>query len=197
MAEHFCKEHDVAFTAKKGKEGDVFWSHKTEDGGWCNEPKLATKQKSKTPANDMTKEEWAAKDKLRADSIQIQNAYTGVPLMVELVNKYPDDPLARAAYQYAADQLSGYYQGATKKPDAVKSTEQMITDEQVERLKKAGTKYQGVENMKVYTELMKKAYKTTSFTKLNALQAEDLIKRLEKGEGLKQPNEIEPEELPF
>ena len=116
----------------------------------------------------------------------------------------------------AADIYAGLFDGSKYSRETSKSTttppptsekrekeptEGMITDKQIERLKKAGTKYQGIENMKVYTELLKKSYKTTSFNKLNALQAEELITRLEKGEGLKiedkKSEPTEPEDILF
>ncbi len=35
--EHWCEEHDSAFTKKTGKDGGEWWSHKVADGKWCRE----------------------------------------------------------------------------------------------------------------------------------------------------------------
>lgn len=34
--EHWCSEHNTAYTKKTGRDGSTWWSHKTADG-WCNE----------------------------------------------------------------------------------------------------------------------------------------------------------------
>ncbi len=35
--EHWCTEHENAFTRKSGKGGESWWSHKAPDGSWCRE----------------------------------------------------------------------------------------------------------------------------------------------------------------
>ena len=36
-SEHWCPEHQAAFTRKNGKGGESWWSHKAPDGSWCRE----------------------------------------------------------------------------------------------------------------------------------------------------------------
>ena len=36
--EHWCAEHQAAFTQRKGKDGGGWWSHQATDGSWCREP---------------------------------------------------------------------------------------------------------------------------------------------------------------
>jgi len=35
--EHWCTEHQAAFTQRKGKDGGGWYSHKAPDGSWCRE----------------------------------------------------------------------------------------------------------------------------------------------------------------
>ena len=35
--EHWCQEHDTAFTKKTGQNGSEWYSHKAPDGSWCRE----------------------------------------------------------------------------------------------------------------------------------------------------------------
>ena len=35
--EHWCREHDTAFTRRTGKNGSAWFSHKAPDGSWCRE----------------------------------------------------------------------------------------------------------------------------------------------------------------
>ncbi len=36
-AEHWCAEHETAYTRKNGKGGESWYSHKAPDGSWCRE----------------------------------------------------------------------------------------------------------------------------------------------------------------
>ena len=35
--QHWCLEHDMAFSRRTGKNGNEWFSHKASDGGWCRE----------------------------------------------------------------------------------------------------------------------------------------------------------------
>ena len=35
--EHWCSQHETAFTQRNGKTGESWWSHKAEDSSWCRE----------------------------------------------------------------------------------------------------------------------------------------------------------------
>ena len=86
MEEHFCKEHNTKFYRNE-KEGKVWYSHKKKEGGYCNEPKEEVKE---TPAatpqspvstsaeivakTEMTKTDWAEKDRVTRKSIERQTA---------------------------------------------------------------------------------------------------------------------------
>ena len=35
--EHWCQEHNRAFTSRTGKNGSEWYSHKAPDGSWCRE----------------------------------------------------------------------------------------------------------------------------------------------------------------
>jgi hypothetical protein len=151
---------------------------------------------SEGQGSSMSKDEWAEKDRIKNSSIEIQNAYTGVPALVELLKKYPDDLLANAAYNYAMSKLGNWpSQGVPDAPESATSPteveEVMIQPDQVERIKKAAEKYK--DNTDAYVKVMKDAFDLTNYKKLNQLQAESFIKLLTAGEGL----ETEPENLPF
>ncbi len=106
--EHWCKEHQTVWFKKgkmKGYAHPVLDENGEETGKWCNEPE----GKALEPQpDDMTKEDWANKDKIRAESIEIQNAYTGIPALVEALGKDPNDPLLKAAYNYAMSKLGNW-----------------------------------------------------------------------------------------
>ena len=34
---HWCEEHQAAYTRRNGKGGTSWWSHKAPDGSWCRE----------------------------------------------------------------------------------------------------------------------------------------------------------------
>jgi len=58
MTEHYCEEHGIEFTEKTSKSGDVFWSHRKDGGGWCNEAKA----KKPTQPQPAAKPEPAKRD---------------------------------------------------------------------------------------------------------------------------------------
>lgn len=100
MAEHWCKDHKtVWFPTKYGyghpivdEEGNPVLN---DDGKpkWCREPKeKAEKSQAESPE--------------RQASIEVQNAYTGVPGIVRLKQEFPNDLLVSAAYNYAMSKLS-------------------------------------------------------------------------------------------
>ena len=73
--EHYCKTHGVVWFKKGKMKG---YAHPITDeegeptGEWCNEPEeKASKGKSSTESPE------------RQASIEIQNAYTGIPAIVE------------------------------------------------------------------------------------------------------------------
>ena len=86
MSEHYCQEHQIAFTEKTGKYG-VFWSHKLGNNSYCNEHKeerAATTPSQTTPPSPpsakpettptMTKEDWAEKDRITRKSSERQTS---------------------------------------------------------------------------------------------------------------------------
>ncbi len=96
MTEHFCQIHNYKFY-KNEKDGKTWYSHKIKGGtGYCNEPKGELEQQSKPPPKaiesktspveevnsskpptkdeQMTKGDWAEKDKATRKSIERQKS---------------------------------------------------------------------------------------------------------------------------
>jgi len=80
MAEHWCKEHQQEFK-RKGKDGKFWYSHPVVDedgeptGAWCNEPKDDSPAKTSPPSGgEMSKEEWAERERWTRKSIERQKA---------------------------------------------------------------------------------------------------------------------------
>jgi len=202
MAEHFCKEHGVVFFKKGKMKG---YAHPVvDDGGdptgeWCNEPE----EKAEKPQ--------VARQGSTNESIEAQVAFKGMIELIVADRITIDSKPGQAAYNWAMSKLANWASmgeppkdkpGAKAmkprydEPDPEVTKEEpekdAIQPEQIERIKRAAIKYK--EHTEVYIDLLKGAYKTSNYKELTALQAEDLIKRLDKGEGLEG---IEPEEIPF
>lgn len=89
MAEHFCEQHATKFFKTEKMRG---WAHPIKDKdektvGWCNEDaqevaKLPPQPKPDVPlqegeepiGEEMTKEDWAEKDRIKQHSIERQKA---------------------------------------------------------------------------------------------------------------------------
>jgi len=78
--EHWCTEHNCAFTEKTNKDGAKWYSHKTSDGKWCNERKAEKEE----PLN-MTEKEVA--DLFGPEKEEVSEAADGRAALLELVFK--------------------------------------------------------------------------------------------------------------
>lgn len=192
---HWCKEHKTVWFRKGKMKG---YAHPLldpetgeETGEWCNEPE----EKASKP-DEMTKEDWAEKDKIRSDSIEIQNAYTGViSLMVSGVIKKTDQ-LGQTATNYAASKLSQWASmGEVEEAHEPKPKEPKATKEQGQKIKEI------IDEMGYSTELaqsiMVRECGVSQSKELNQMQAALFIEILLTGKHLGKPEEKEPEDLPF
>ena len=83
--QHFCKEHNVAFT-KFEKEGREWYSHKNDDGTWH-------KEQPPKPTVDATKKPFTGggkSDPARTESIELQH-YTDNVKDLWIAGKLKDD----------------------------------------------------------------------------------------------------------
>jgi len=120
--QHYCQEHQCYY--KKYEKGDKSWySHKLEDGTYCNEAKKKEQPKTEPvfkveqekrnyPKDEMSKNDWAEKDRLKQLSIESQQAAeytTGLWVAGKLQDGEPEVVGLR---QWIRDRLcSGYVQG--------------------------------------------------------------------------------------
>lgn len=200
MAEHWCKDHKTVWF-KKGKMKGYAHPILDDDGGetgqWCNESEETTEK-----APERT-QRGASTD----DSIELQVIYKGAPELEEAIKKNPNSQFLLSVRNWATSKLSKWasmgevkeYESETKgflgdKESKEISALPMVQLGQIERIKRAAQRYK--DNTEAYLKVMKDAYQMTDYKKLNQLQAEDFIKRLESGEGLK-AEEKEPEDIPF
>ncbi len=87
MTEHYCTEHGVTYFKKGKMKG---YAHPIEGGGdWCNMPEAPETERetaikeeihnaSKPTSDDMSKKDWADKDRITRESIETQTAYNGI-----------------------------------------------------------------------------------------------------------------------
>ena len=193
MAEHWCKEHQQVWFKKgkmKGYAHPIKEVSGEDTGEWCNEPE--TKE-------DKPKQTKPVRDTSTNASIEAQVAVKAITELRVAGLIDPNSQLAVTAENWIISKLQYWSSqgeevtetGASTNEASDVPTEKMITEEQIERIKEVAKKYEW--NLPAYTKLMKEAYGLTNYKKLNALQAEDLIKRLTEGEGLTK----EPEDIPF
>ncbi len=79
MAEHWCKEHQAIYFKRgkmKGYAHPILDEEGEATGEWCNESKEAPEPEAKqvTPKADMTKNDWAEKDRITRKSIERQKS---------------------------------------------------------------------------------------------------------------------------
>lgn len=196
MAEHFCKQHKTPwFSTQYGyghpivdEEGNPVLNDKGKQT-WCREPKEEKKEATE-----------ATESPEKQASIEIQNAYTGVvSLMVSGVIKKTDQ-LGQTAINYAASKLERWASMGeveqTKEPKA-KSPEPKITKEQ---LAKIGEIIKGMNYpIELAQSIMIRECKVDQSKELTRLQAALFIEILLTGKFLekKEPEELEPEDIPF
>ena len=109
MTEHWCKEHEKAF--EKHTKGDKIWySHKTESGQWCNEPKQEEEKKEEKPkqGSQMSREDWAEKDNVTRKSIERQ---TSLNAAIELGKILGPDKVSTEKILATAKVFEAYLEG--------------------------------------------------------------------------------------
>ncbi len=117
--EHFCQVHNCNFFRHE-KEGKVWYSHKIDTGGYCNEPKEETSKeaspvekitKSETnPQNDnylMTKEDWEQRNKIERKSIERQSCLKEA-VKLTIADKIKPEQLLPVAAKFESYLENGY-----------------------------------------------------------------------------------------
>lgn len=192
MAEHWCKEHQQVWF-KKGKMKGYAHPVLDENGEqvydeegkaiWCNEPveeKPKSKKETESPERQM--------------SIEWQNAYGNAALVVQTKYMFPDDQLINAAYNYGLSKLTNW--GSLGNPPKETKGEApeipQITRKQLKELAdKNGYKDSDV------TAIIQRIFKVENATKLDAGQRFELSNILKQGKYKPEPEELEPDEVPF
>ncbi len=206
---HFCKEHDTPFI-KHTKDDKVWYSHKKEDGSWCNEPPEEVVKKVSPPAESLKKSEITTQGRTNEVNSSIE-AQTAIKAIVELIVSdkiKTTDPLFHTAKSWMADKLAWWSSmgEVESQSDAPQSKSEPIAEqtggnlsrvkpatlEQRKRLSAVLKKW----DAKEAKELLIERWHTNETKHLNYDQMEDFIKQLEKGI-IKEPEEIEPENVPF
>lgn len=160
------------------------------------EEKIPKKKEETKPSGkaDMSKEEWAEKDMLKSSSIEAQNAYSGVPAVVELLNKYPNDQLALTAYSYAMSKLGNWASsGKQEEEEQPLQDEPLCTKEQRDKI--LSTYQEKGYSDELAQSIMVRLFNVSSSKALTESQASEFIKILERGEYLKEPPDVP--DIPF
>lgn len=125
MVEYFCKEHNTAFFKSKKMKRYAHPIEGTEPTGWCNMPEGQEPEPEETaPAPngkpDMSKEDWAEKDRQERWSRECNTCFMGI---MELAKAYvekdvasADIPIFQPVYDAALDWALDHFQ--TDKPAA-------------------------------------------------------------------------------
>lgn len=139
--EHYCETHKVPFTKKTGKYGD-FWSHKLEDGSYCNEPKEKPEENKgkgaeteKAIAKPVEIKSFQRGSPEERNSIEEQVAFKG--LIELMVGKIIDSksPLFQTALNYAVSKLSKWSSMGDLEDDFLPIEESISAEEVIEDLK--------------------------------------------------------------
>ena len=168
MEGHFCEIHQVAFTKKSGKYGE-FWSHKLDDGSYCNEPKkvVDVEIKEENEPRDKWEEKAPPATKVKPafvprgspeerSSIESQVAFKGAVEL--LVGKVIDlkHPLAHTALNYAASKLGNW--SSMGLPDNTQALKEQAKDEvyaQVAQINKPVTAAEVIADLKLIIDSKK------------------------------------------
>lgn len=196
MTEHWCKEHQRVWF-KKGNMKNYAHPILDEDGNqmydddgkalWCNQPKEETNKSKPTGKDEMSKEEWAEKDRFLERCKDIRTAIIEAPNIVRLYVEFPNDRIANAAYDWEMSILSNFSSiGETVegRPDeeTLKKAKKIVSESKpgeeeagfidlkraasaIEQLVLAGNDAYEDDKLLAY---MKKTYKSTADTPLKA-----------------------------
>ena len=185
--EHYCEEHGVKFFKTAKMKTYAHTIEGTEPTEWCNEQEGGA---IPAPSSEMSKKDWSDKDQAKRDSIEAQNAYTGVVQMMVSGVLVDTNGLFQSAMNYAASKLGKWAsQGVVES----KSVEGLATTDQLKRIFATAKekKYDTTEA----TAIMMRLYDTPSSKKLTKKQADEFIQVMV--DGKYKDDTIEPEDLPF
>lgn len=193
MAEHFCKEHQTVWFKKGGMKG---YAHPLLDengeptGGWCNEPKEEKAPKPQTK-DDMSKEDWADKDRITRASIEQQVAVKAIIDLIVAGKLDIHGTQGLTTMNWAMSKLSNWSSMGEPNPSEP-SEASLATSTQIKNLTVArkGKEYPD----ELLLAVMIKAYKKSSIKELTGTEITDLTKKVEEGYQL---NKTEPEDIPF
>ena len=158
---------------------------------------------SVAPVNDnMSKDDWASKQRIERASIETQVAYKGIPELVKTLAEYPNSELAKGAERWAMSKLGN---GVKLKEESEQSSEvpdkgmaehtqdTKATQAQIKKIF-ASSKEAGYDTETLRAIMIRKFSVGTS-KDLSKSQASEFIELIEKHYGLEE--KLEPEDLPL
>ena len=150
----------------------------------AQQPPPTRPESNEKPPEEMTKGDWADKDRIKRDSIEQQQAVDFAPALADAKAKHPDDILVKAAYNWAMSKLQNWSsQGEVPKP-----TEGSISVDQEKRINKIckDNKY----GQTAVVALMMAKFDNPNIKALTSAQADTLVRSLENGE-IESSNKLE------